>query len=113
MEEQHPQNRLENLERAEDLVIGMLESAGNVFKELKEIQSTEDKKNQTFIQNVSGYYKQLEELKDILIDELDSLQQSQAPVSTRPGIDKLAISEWEAKIIADNLHELLPNDDNS
>lgn len=103
-------NRLENLERAEELVIEILESAGNAINELKEIQANDPDKNSSFMQNSTNYYEKLSQIKQILMQELSSLNPKQSTTIRRPGVDKLAISEWGATVIADNLHELLESE---
>ena len=97
---------LSNLEHAEDLVISLLENAGNAIGELKEIQANDADKNRALIQYIAAYFDNLSEIKQILISEVTSLAGSSTPPIMRPGIDELAISEWEAKIVADNLHEI-------
>lgn len=98
---------LTNLEHAEDLVINLLECAGNAVSELKEIQANNDEKNNVLVQYIANYFDNLYKIKQILISEVNSLNNiSQLPIK-RPGIDKLAIAEWEAKVIADNLHDIV------
>ncbi|KAH0793131.1 hypothetical protein GPJ56_003026 [Histomonas meleagridis] len=97
---------LRNLEHAEDLVISLLENAGNAIGELKEIQANDTDKNSALIQYIAAYFDNLTEIKEILISEVNSLASSSTLPLRRPGIDELAISEWQAKIVADNLHEI-------
>lgn len=98
--------RLAQLEEAENLIIQLLETAGHTVGELKEIQANDTDKSTALLTLTNDYYAKLERIKNILNEELKSLEHvTQAP-TRRPGIDKLAIAEWEAKVIADNLHEL-------
>ncbi|OHT09518.1 hypothetical protein TRFO_21565 [Tritrichomonas foetus] len=100
-------DRLANLEEAEELVIGLLETAGQTVGELKEIQANNAEKNNALLSLTNDYYTKLATIKRILTDELNALENVQPASTHRPGIDKLAIAEWEAKVIADNLHELV------
>lgn len=99
--------RLADLERAEELAIGLLESAGQAMAELKEVQANDAEKNFAFAKSTDDFYKKLELIRDILSHELDLLAGSKSAPSRRPGIDHLAITEWEAKVITDNLQELI------
>ncbi|KAK8847811.1 hypothetical protein M9Y10_018843 [Tritrichomonas musculus] len=99
--------RLRNLEDAEELVIGLLETAGKTVGELKEIQANDTAKSSSLLTLTKEYYSKLANIKNILNQELDSLKLVNQAQTRRPGIDKLAIAEWEAKVIADNLHELV------
>lgn len=99
--------RLRRLEEAEELVIQLLKAAGQAVGELKEIQANDTDKTAAVLKHTNDYYSKLANIKQILNEELKSLENiTQAP-TRRPGIDKLAIAEWEAKVIADNLHELI------
>lgn len=102
--------RLERLEEAENLVIEILELAGMSVKELKEIQANSEDKTTAFLQNCYIYYQKLANLKEIINSELASLDANPAPTARRPGVDQLAISHWEAKVIADNIHNLTITD---
>ena len=99
--------RLARLEEAERLVIGLLECAGRAIGELKEIQANDTEKNTAFATRTTDYYETLANIKKIILEELDSFKGAEVPSIRRPGIDQLAITEWEAKVIADNLHELI------
>ena len=99
--------RLENLERAEELVIGILEAAGNAIGELKEIQANDEEKTMEFVKHTVAFYDQLKEVKEILLGELNELGHGESTTMRRPGIDHLAIADWEAKVVADNLHKLI------
>lgn len=105
--------RLSKLEEAEGLVIELLETAGHTVGELKEIQANDPAKSTSLLQLTNEYYSKLASIKKILNEELKSLELiTQAP-TRRPGIDKLAIAEWEAKVIADNLRELANHEEHS
>ena len=41
------------------------------------------------------------------IGELNELGHGESTTMRRPGIDHLAIADWEAKVVADNLHKLI------
>ena len=99
-------SRLEQLERAEDLVINLLECAAESVKELKEIQANSGARRDAFLHNVQSYLEQLKEIKDIVESELDGIDMTPNPPARRPGIDQLAIANWEVKVIADNIREL-------
>ena len=103
-------SRLEQLERAEDLVIQLLECAAGSVKELKEIQANSGARRDAFLQNAQNYIEQLKEIKDILDQELANIDTTPNPSARRPGIDELAIATWEAQVIADNIHELYSED---
>lgn len=98
---------LTNLEHAEDLVINLLECAGNAVSELKEIQANNFDKNNDLIRYIANFFENLDEIKQILVSEVSNLNNPQQFPIKRPGIDKLAITEWEAKVIADNLHDIV------
>ena len=100
-------SRLEKLEHAEDLVIELLECAASAIKELKEIQADSSEKEAAFLENCGQYYNKLAEIRNIIFEELDGLDSSSSPPARRPGVDQLTIATWEAKVIADNVHELL------
>jgi hypothetical protein len=99
--------RLGALEEAERLVIGLLESAGQAVSELKEIQANDDAKDKSFLRGVLDYYTHLAQVKEIILRELDSLSGTWPPPVRRPGIEQLALCEWEAKVVADHLHDLV------
>lgn len=101
------EDRLSKLEEAEELAIGLLETAGRILSELKEIHYTGEDKNRNLIEGTKEYFEKLGAIKTILNQEIESLKQSTPGTTRRPGVDKLAIAEWEAKVFADNLHELL------
>ncbi|EAY13464.1 hypothetical protein TVAG_206320 [Trichomonas vaginalis G3] len=98
--------RLAKLEEAEDLVIAVLNYAAQAIKELKEIQANTTEKKEEFFRNSYKYYIELQKVQEILKSELDTISNAQTP-SRRPGVDQLAIASWEAKVIAENLHDLL------
>jgi hypothetical protein len=100
--------RLAQLEVAEQLVVELLESAGQAVAELKEIQANDAERRGAFLAQTDKYCEALKNIKDIVIGELNSLTDHLPPPVRRPGIDQLAILEWETKVVADNLHELLP-----
>ena len=103
-------SRLEQLERAEDLVISLLECAASSVKELKEIQANSDEKQEAFLQSTEKYLQQLCQIKEIIFSELETIDTKPNPSSRREGIDQLAIANWEAQVIADNIHELYTDD---
>lgn len=98
--------RLSKLEKAEDLVIQVLTNAASAINELKEIQANTTEKKKKFFENSYSYYIALHDIQEIIKSELDSISNSQTP-TRRPGVDQLAIASWEAKVIAENLHDLL------
>lgn len=99
---------IENLEEAEDLVISLLELASRIVSELKEIQSSSEKK-ESLIQNLNQYYESLIKVKDILNSEI-KLSEGQTYQSSsnfsRKGVDRLAIASWEAEVIANNIRDI-------
>ena len=99
-------SRLERLEEAEDLVIHILECAAESVNELKEVQAGMQERTEAFYMNCKNYYESLGKLKTILKEEIDSIPSNQT-IARRPGIDQLAIANWEAKVVADNIHELI------
>lgn len=101
------ENKLSKLEEAEKLIIELLETAGHTVGELKEIQANDTEKSNSLLNLSKEYYSKLVTIKKILNDELNSLELITPAQTRRPGIDKLAIAEWEAKVIADNLRELV------
>ena len=99
--------QLARLEEAEELAIGLLESAGQAMAELKEVQANDGDKNYAFASYTDEYYKKLVNIRNILMEELNDMASSSTVSVRRPGVDQLAIRQWEAKVIADNLHDLI------
>jgi hypothetical protein len=100
-------DRLGNLEEAEQLVIGLLEQAGAALSELKEIQANDRDKEQGFLVHAADYLKNLVTIRAIILQSLDSLQEQRPPAVRHPGIEQLALAQWETKVVADNLHDIL------
>jgi hypothetical protein len=99
--------RLASLEGAEQLVIGLLEQAGQALSELKEIQAPDRDKEHGFLVHAADYLKNLVDIRRVIMQELDSLSEQRPPAVRHPGIEQLALAQWEAKVIADNLHDIL------
>ena len=100
-------HRLQKLEEAEELVIQLLETAGRAIGELKEIQANSKDKNDSLLMLTNDYYSKLSSIKEIVLSEIRSQENSETTTVYTPEIDNLAIAEWEAKVIADNLHDLV------
>jgi hypothetical protein len=96
--------RLAGLEEAEQLVIGLLDRVSEALSELKEVQAPDRDKEQGFLIQAADYLKNLVNIKLVIFQELDSLQEQRPPAVRHPGIEQLALAQWEAKAVADNLH---------
>ena len=102
---------IKNLEEAEDLVVSLLELASQAISELKEIQSSNEKK-ENLIGYINQYYANLTKVKDILNSEIKLSEQVTYQSSGNPsrkGVDRLAIASWEAEVIANNIRDINNN----
>ena len=99
----HP---LENLEYAEELVIKIMENIGLSLKELKDIQTMDSDKKDSFQNYAEQVFGDLRKLQDIMTEEMNNVSTNKSRIVRRPGTDLLAITNWEAKTIADELHDL-------
>ena len=99
-------NRLEELEKAELMVVDALELAGNAMSELMEIQSNNKEKRINITEYSNSYFEKLAEVKRILFEEIDNLEITAPEQTRRPGIPNLALSQWCGEVIAQNLSEI-------
>jgi hypothetical protein len=88
-------------------VISLLEQADAALSELKEIQANDRDKEQVFLVHAADYLKTLVTIRGIVLQSLDSLEPHRPPAARQPGIEQLALAQWEAKVIADHLHDIL------